>query len=251
MDNGLVDYVDALSSPSRNQSSYDVLAHYLEGQGFIYANVGFMDSASNTALGLYSNMDSDWLNHYVEAGFAAHDPLFGLLERLNGDILLDKTMCKSLPSTAQTISDRMFDEIEDLGYRSNVVSVTQSPSLGKTIGINMISDLSRDDLERVMNDRKFDLSMAVSLAQLPMLEELAGGKPGTLWMPFTEPVPKLSPREREVLQWLAQGLRVDRIADRMMLSNATVNFHINAAKKRLGADTREQAIAIALMHRLL
>lgn len=63
--------------------------------------------------------------------------------------------------------------------------------------------------------------------------------------------PRLSPRERECLVWLCAGLRSDRIAERLGLSGATVDLHLARARRRLGAKTREQAVAKALMLGLL
>jgi DNA-binding CsgD family transcriptional regulator len=65
------------------------------------------------------------------------------------------------------------------------------------------------------------------------------------------PLPRLSPRERECLLWLLAGLRNDRIAERLGLSRATVDLHLARARRRLGARTREQAIAKALTLGLL
>jgi DNA-binding CsgD family transcriptional regulator len=56
----------------------------------------------------------------------------------------------------------------------------------------------------------------------------------------------LSPRERETLQWLAAGLQTARIAERMGVAVPTVEKHLAGARARLGARTREQALAIAL-----
>jgi PAS domain S-box-containing protein len=58
--------------------------------------------------------------------------------------------------------------------------------------------------------------------------------------------PVLTPREREVMQMLARGLNAREVADRLVLSPATVRTHVQNAVKRLGASTRVQAIAIAL-----
>ncbi len=63
--------------------------------------------------------------------------------------------------------------------------------------------------------------------------------------------PRLSPRERECLLWLVAGLRSDRIAERLGLSRATVDLHLSRARRRLGARTREQAVAKALALGLL
>jgi DNA-binding CsgD family transcriptional regulator len=56
----------------------------------------------------------------------------------------------------------------------------------------------------------------------------------------------LSPREREVLVWLASGLRTAEIAHRMGIETVTVGYHLQRARRKLGARTREQALAIAL-----
>ncbi|OUR77765.1 hypothetical protein A9Q83_09610 [Alphaproteobacteria bacterium 46_93_T64] len=56
----------------------------------------------------------------------------------------------------------------------------------------------------------------------------------------------LTDREKDVLRYLSAGLRPDRIAEKMNLKNATVNLHIQKAKLRLNAKTREQALAKAL-----
>ena len=63
-----------------------------------------------------------------------------------------------------------------------------------------------------------------------------------------ELVPKraLSARERECLLWLCAGFRVSIIAERLQISESAVNLYISNAKHKLGAKTREQAIARAI-----
>jgi len=63
----------------------------------------------------------------------------------------------------------------------------------------------------------------------------------------TEPK-SLSRRERQCLTLLAQGLRTQRIAERIAISPATVEFHFKNARKKLGALTREQALAISVQN---
>lgn len=63
--------------------------------------------------------------------------------------------------------------------------------------------------------------------------------------------PVLSPREREVLLWLAAGLRTAAIAHRMGIESVTVSLHLASARRKLGAKTREQALVIALRDGLI
>jgi DNA-binding NarL/FixJ family response regulator len=56
----------------------------------------------------------------------------------------------------------------------------------------------------------------------------------------------LSPRERQILELLAQGMRVKDIADQLSLSPATVHTHVRNAIAKLEVDTRTEAVALAV-----
>ncbi len=58
---------------------------------------------------------------------------------------------------------------------------------------------------------------------------------------------RLSPRERECMLWLSAGLRVAKIAHRLDISESAVALYITNARRKLGARTREQAVARAIM----
>jgi DNA-binding NarL/FixJ family response regulator len=62
----------------------------------------------------------------------------------------------------------------------------------------------------------------------------------------TERIGVLSPREREVLDLLAQGLNGEEVAARLVLSPETVRTHVRNAMEKLEANTRVHAVAIAL-----
>jgi len=66
---------------------------------------------------------------------------------------------------------------------------------------------------------------------------------------ITDLVMVLSVRESEVLMLLAEGLSGEDIAERLVLSPATVRTHVQNAMGKLGAHTRGQAIATALRSR--
>jgi DNA-binding NarL/FixJ family response regulator len=65
------------------------------------------------------------------------------------------------------------------------------------------------------------------------------------------PLDKLSPREREVLDLLADGLTGEEIASRLFLSAETVRTHVRNAMRKLDAKTRVHAVALALRGRAL
>lgn len=56
---------------------------------------------------------------------------------------------------------------------------------------------------------------------------------------------KLTRREREVLQLLAQGLRQDDIGERLFISRKTVGTHVANILRKLDVRTQAQAVAVA------
>ena len=55
----------------------------------------------------------------------------------------------------------------------------------------------------------------------------------------------LTPRQSEVLSYVAEGMSNKQIAYKMSVSEATVKLHINALLRAIGATNRTQAVIIA------
>ena len=67
--------------------------------------------------------------------------------------------------------------------------------------------------------------------------------------PHTAPadtaIEPLTPREQEVLGWMAQGYANKMIAREMGITEHTVKFHVNAILAKLGAQSRTEAVVVA------
>jgi len=61
----------------------------------------------------------------------------------------------------------------------------------------------------------------------------------------------LSPREREVLALMVQGLSNPDIADRLVVGRSTIKFHVSSILGKLGVQSRTEAVAMAVQHRLV
>jgi len=71
-----------------------------------------------------------------------------------------------------------------------------------------------------------------------------GGQPGLLLLeelPLTSQTASLTPREREVMQWLAEGKSNDEIGLILAISPHTVKNHLDKIFKKLGVDSRHAA----------
>jgi two-component system nitrate/nitrite response regulator NarL len=63
--------------------------------------------------------------------------------------------------------------------------------------------------------------------------------------------PVLSPREREVLELIAEGLSAPDVAKRLHVSPATVKTHLQSLYEKLGVSDRAAAVASAMRNGLL
>ena len=66
-----------------------------------------------------------------------------------------------------------------------------------------------------------------------------------------DPLQRLTPREREVLEMLAEGLSNKEIAWRMNISEHTVKFHLASVFAKLDVSTRTEAVMQGLRRGLL
>jgi len=61
----------------------------------------------------------------------------------------------------------------------------------------------------------------------------------------------LTEREREVLALMVEGLSNRGIAERLVVSTATVKFHVSNVLSKLGVTSRTEAVALALQEHLV
>lgn len=86
--------------------------------------------------------------------------------------------------------------------------------------------------------QKLLCAMIASVVYAPQTTQSAGATPLL--------ATALSVREQDVLRYLAAGLRNNAIARKLGIAEITVRVHLTAARRKLGAATREQAIALAI-----
>ncbi|MCZ2105739.1 MAG: LuxR C-terminal-related transcriptional regulator [Burkholderiales bacterium] len=90
------------------------------------------------------------------------------------------------------------------------------------------------------------VARAVQLAGLMLTERLMEFSGG-----LADALPQLSNRERDCLAFMADGRRDKEIADLLDITEATVRFHIDNARTKLGARNRAHAVARLASLRLL
>ena len=62
---------------------------------------------------------------------------------------------------------------------------------------------------------------------------------------------QLTPREREVLRWMANGRHNKEIAAALHISEHTAKFHVSAVLAKLGCSSRAEAVKLGIMRGLI
>ena len=69
--------------------------------------------------------------------------------------------------------------------------------------------------------------------------------------PASRAIEPLTGREREVLNLLILGMTNPQIAEQLVISTSTVQFHVHNILGKLGVGTRTEAVAMAIQNKLI
>jgi DNA-binding NarL/FixJ family response regulator len=127
----------------------------------------------------------------------------------------------------------MYDDPE---YVEQALHLGAVGYLLKTVGL--------DELTRAIRAAFSGDGYLQSEITRPVLKRFASVMPAGLDI-------SLSPRERDVLQRIADGLSTKQIAKDLNLSESTVKTYLRQLFEKLGATHRAHAVALAIRHRII
>jgi len=126
-----------------------------------------------------------------------------------------------------------------------LVALLPEPGLGAALW----AAGARGLLPRSVSGARLAAALVAVCAGLAALDpDLTAGLPAPAATASIEP---LTPREMDVLELLAEGLANRAIAQRLGISEHTVKFHLNAILGKLGAQSRTEAVVLAIRLGLL
>ncbi|MBB5515805.1 DNA-binding CsgD family transcriptional regulator [Rubricella aquisinus] len=251
--NQIADLIDALApippTPDGWAQAMEVLARY----GVTAVNLGDAVTQTGEILWMRSSMQDQWLSDYVGEGFYEVDPVVAGLRE--GASSMEMALGQMARDTAE---DRRAWELDHgmraAGYATIFCQPFAGPKEGVGRLVNLTSDLSRDDFLAGDQDVILRTAMALLAGKFGPGHLGDAGAADTLLYATQDglaKVERLSDRERDVLRLLALGHMNARIADLLQIAEVTVRAHLKSARRKLGAATREQALAIAMARGLI
>jgi len=150
----------------------------------------------------------------------------------------DKVCDGNCPSASQGEPDELIETQEVLGRSATGTTLWLSAS-------SIVPPLELRDQCRLVHLVR-EISLPPELERV-IVERLQGWSPGTPSRDSALDV--LTPRERDVLHLLTEGLDGAAIAEELFVSPATVRNHIQHILAKLGVHNRVEAVALALRAR--
>lgn len=250
MDNLIADLMDDLKSDDK-RAVWDSALAFFEQFGFHITNYGMMDKDQGNMLGFHSNMADDWMYHYMTSEYVQDDPWADHVVSNEEHILYSREGESELIVPKGSIAEKMMREVADYQL-DNSLCIPIHNKLGHLItGFNLGSGLHHEAFNRMLDENMENVLLGAALINNQLLDTNPMTCKLSSW--YGNPCYKnlLSERELEVLKWLAEGDRNDRIAEKMNIASVTVNYHLKEIKRKLGAKTREQSVALAFKKGLL
>lgn len=210
-------------------------AHEVGFNGFLYGQQGRSEFENKPPL-IISDYSPEWMEEYMARNAIAFDPLVRHMMKHTTPLTWDGAT--ALHGDRDGIL--LMKDASDFDMRSGVFVPIRGNFQQRAI-VSMHSDLRPKEMQSYFNSYQGD----ITLYALHYYEAL------TRIMKSQMPEIRLTRREGEVLQAAADGKDTSCIATLLGISEATVLAHFTNTFRKLDAENRVHAIAIALQKNLI
>lgn len=226
-------YADLLNAPDE-RAWVDAFFAHSRRLGFEFCLYGTIlhPKAPLSSAWVRSSFPAPWLERYFGKGYVAFD--YKVIHCMNNSVPL-------LWSPEVFVSPeqrRVYDEGCTFGLRAGISVPAHGPR-GTYGQLCLANDVEPDEA--------FRRHVASCLPEILVLRDVVTHTcKGFAFPEDATGIKPLTVREQECLRWAAVGKSSKQIAQLLYCTEPTVNFHLSNARKKLGAPTRQAAIAAAI-----
>jgi LuxR family quorum sensing-dependent transcriptional regulator len=228
-----LDFVQQLQRLTNYDDVCRLIMKELEWFGFTNVSCISLPGPGREAIDciLMNNRPQDYVDHYIEKNHVVRDPVVTELRRtMNPFSWSDVRARRDLSKSEKAIMDegREFDAHD--GLIIPIVTRSGSVTLFSPCGLKPdLTERARAAIEIIGIYSHHALRRAISQNQRADVAHTP-----------------LTPREREIMQWVAAGKTDEEIADILSIGPTTVTSHVENAKQKLDAFRRTYAVVQAL-----
>lgn len=225
--------MDVSSLAHSEQMLKEALAELVQDLGFdCYAYLNVLP----VRVFAVSNYHPEWQSRYLTQNFASIDPVVSMAK----EQMRAFTWAAGAPRSLSKPQRRFYSEAGDFGIRSGI-SIPIRTAFGHMSMLTLASHKPSLCLETDIDQ----IAAVTAVAQLHAKMEQHDAEP-------TASVEiDLKAKQALCLKWSAEGKTMRDIASIEGMSFATVNFHLNNARKALDAGSLAQATALATKLKLI
>jgi DNA-binding CsgD family transcriptional regulator len=236
----ILQLLNRLAAASSIDDAWALATGHFAELGFRRVNYGFTRFKHLKTIGdpddalFLSTCDADYVKRYFQGGFYAKTPVFRWAERSSG------ACTWSWVKEAFEAGKLSAEEAE--AVRQNVamgvvagisVSFPEVSSRSKgALGLIADAGMTNVDVDAIFAAKQEEILAVANMMHLTIVH-----------LPQLSRHRALSPRQREALEWVADGKTTQDVALLMGVSPAMVEKHLRLAREALAVETTAQAVA--------
>ncbi len=232
--------LNRIAAASSIDDAWAIATAHFASLGFSRVNYGFTRFRHLKTIGdpddalFLSTCDAEYVKRYFGGGFYAKTPVFRWAERSSG--ICTWTWVREAMEAGRLAPDEA-DAVRQnaaMGVTAGMsVSFPEVSSRSKgALGLIADAGLTYVDVDRIFAARREEILVVANMMHLTIVH-----------LPQLSRHRALSPRQREALEWVADGKTTQDVALLMGVSPAMVEKHLRLAREALAVETTAQAVA--------
>jgi len=236
------DTVTRIANTTTIEDAWELGVRALGRYGFDRINYGFTRFQHSDQIGdpddvlFLTNHSPQHVRDYFESGFFARTPMFRWVRENVGACSWRWARDERAAGRLSDSEQRAMDENIRIGVRAGY-SISFSPTSSRSrgaMGLTACADLDQDQVDAIWKAHGDAILALCNTLHLKLTQ-----------LPYPVARRPLTQRQREALEWVADGKTTQDIALLMEISAAMVEKHLRLAREALSVETTAQAVAKA------
>ena len=216
--------------PRESDAAWDAAVSLLRDIGFA---VPMLVRRREGRLALLSPLQNDWATGYARAVADGSDPFVRYCLSQAAPVPIGAAHLPRHAYLAPAERNLVIDGSDATGCPAGLALTMRGLHRPDTMGLNLLAETDARGLAALVREHGLFLGVLAAALADRMTAHTAARV--------------LSDRQRDCLALVAEGWRTTRIAHRLGITEATVLMHLRDARKRLGATSRDHAVARAIL----
>jgi DNA-binding CsgD family transcriptional regulator len=236
----ILSLLNRIAAASSIDQAWELATAHFAGLGFNRVNYGFTRFRHLKTIGdpedalFLTTCDADYVKRYFQGGFYAKTPVFRWAEQSSG--ICTWTWVKEAFEAGKLSAEEAEAVRQNvaMGVTAGIsVSFPEVSSRSKgALGLIADPGISHAAVDQILASRREEILAVANMMHLAIVH-----------LPQLSRHRALSPRQREALEWVADGKTTQDVALLMGVSAAMVEKHLRLAREALAVETTAQAVA--------